>query len=88
MRDMALRARPCSVLPQVSKPTADELAAGLALQMPLRGRNGQRLRVRIMCVTWVELWDSNPWPLACHAYSECRHMWLDVALYGVHLRLR
>jgi hypothetical protein len=51
MRDMAIRARPCSVLPQVSKPTADELAAGLALQMPLRGRHGQRLRVRIMCVT-------------------------------------
>jgi hypothetical protein len=48
---MAIRARPCSVLPQVSKPTADELAAGLALQMPLRGRHGQRLRVRIMCVT-------------------------------------
>ena len=46
-------------LPQVSKPTADELAAGLALQMPLRGRNGQRLRVRIMCVTWSGL---HVWP--------------------------
>jgi hypothetical protein len=31
--------------------------------------------------------DSNPRPLACHAHSNCRHMWLDVALCGVHLRL-
>jgi hypothetical protein len=74
-------------LPQVSKPTADELAAGLALQMPLRGRNGQRLRVRIKRVTWWSYGDSNPRPLACHAHSARRHMWLYMALRGVHLRL-
>jgi hypothetical protein len=37
-----------------------------------------------------DLWsygDSNPRPLACHARSARRHMWLDVALCGVHLRL-
>jgi hypothetical protein len=67
MRDMALRAGPCSALSRRSaSPAADELAARLALQMPLRGRNGQRLKVRIMRVTWCSDGDSNPWPLACH----------------------
>jgi hypothetical protein len=74
-------------LPQVSKPTADELAARLAPPDAPQGRNGQRLRVRIMCVTSWSYGDSNPWPLACHTNSARRHMWLDVALRGAHLRL-
>jgi hypothetical protein len=41
-------------------------------------------------LTWENEWsygDSNSGPLACHANSACRHMWLGVALRGVHLRL-
>src|ERR1035437_9274053 len=37
-----------------------------APQMPLRGRNGQRLSVRNMCMTWWSYGDSNSGHLACH----------------------
>ena len=65
MPSTALGAGPSSCPPQVSKPTADDLAQSCPSDA-LRGRSSHRLSIRNMCVTLWSYGDSNPRPLACH----------------------
>jgi hypothetical protein len=53
-------------LPQVSKPTADELAAGLAAPDAPQGQEWTAVKSSNYMRDLVELWGFEPRPLACH----------------------